>query len=343
MPDVQLLYIGTQKGLESRIVPEHGIAFESIEVRGVVRKSLPQMALGIMTFLYGSGQALSKVRRYRPDVVIGTGGYVSAPVIAAAALLRRPILIQEQNVIPGVANRFLARFASCVAVAYPQSKPYFPSSSRVLWTGNPLRPEFLRWSYADARERLGLEDRPLVLVYAGSRGSAVINRLMSDVIAQMASIREYDLWYVTGEAHYPELLRRLEEKGIDPGELEHVTIKPYLHEMPVVLAACDLVVMRAGAMAISELTAVGKPAILIPSPHVTHHHQEKNAAVLEEAGAALVLAEERLQAEHLMANIQNVIRDPLLRNKMAKASRSLGRPDALKDIIEQVIELGASN
>lgn len=342
-PNVELLYIGTQHGLESRLVGEAGIPFQTVEVQGLVRKSLLEIGRGLIMLAVGSLQAWRLVRNFRPDVVVGTGGYVSGPVVAAAILQRRPVLLQEQNVVPGVTNRLLARFASRVAVAYDESIEYFSKKDHVICTGNPLRPELFAISYNEARLRLGLGLAPLVLVFAGSRGSATINRVMIELLANLPKKREFVLWYVSGEAHYDPLLHGLKERGIEPDQLDRVKLLPYSHNMPEVMAASDLVVTRAGAMALSELTALGKPAVLIPSPYVTHNHQEKNAAVLHRAGAAVVLRESELDAGRLEAVIQELIKDKQRRHEMAVASCSLGRPNALPDIVSEVLKLGASN
>lgn len=360
---VDILYVGTADGLEARLVPRAGITFAAVAAGGLVGKDPLGAARGAGSLARGLWQALALVRRFQPHVVVGTGGYASVPVVAAAVLLGVPVALQEQNAVPGVANRVLSRFAGFVAAAYEESRLHFPRGARVRVTGNPVRPEVLRGDREEARRSLGVPaGARQVLVFMGSRGSATVSRAIADMLPHFAGQPEVRLMIGTGEAHYDAVLRRLAELGL-PAQPEpaaggagaapggearvalvggNVKVCSYIFDMTTALAAADLVVARAGAITLAEMTARGLPGVLVPSPHVTHHHQELNARVLEGRGAARVLAEEGLTGEALAQTVRGIIDDPAAMARMAGASRALGRPHALDDIVEGILALGAA-
>ena len=292
-----LLFVGARGGMEERLVPEAGFELVTLPTSGLVRKRPHEAALALLRLAAATAGALSVLRRFRPDVVVGTGGYAAGPVGLAARVLGVPLVLQEQNAVPGVTNRWLARFAACVAVPYAEARARFPAGTRLMLAGNPVRSEVAAVgagavSRTEARRRLGLPDRVrVVLMMAGSRGSAVFARLFAEMLPHLGWGH---LFFVSGRDHHAAAeaaLRRV------PGA--PVTLVPYLSAMPDGWAAVDLVVCRAGAMTLAELAAVGRPAVLIPSPHVTHHHQEANAQVFAQAGAAEVLGEKGLDGRRL--------------------------------------------
>lgn len=355
VPGAELLYVGTAEGLEARLVPGSGLPFIAIAARGLVGKPLWQRIGGLPAVAAGLGQALAILRRFRPDVVVGTGGYASWPVAAAAVLLRVPLVIQEQNVIPGVTNRLLSRFARLVAAAFEDSRACFPRRARVVVTGNPVRPEILRADRNQARARFGLPPATtLVLVFMGSRGSATVNRALVRTMPRLAGQPGLEILYAAGESYFARVVADLRGAGLSPsaqgaggnrdGEAGvrlggNIVVRPYIHEMVDALAAADLVVARAGAITLAEITARGLPALLIPSPHVTHRHQERNAGVLARQGAALVLREEDLTGESLADRILELAADRRALRAMGERSRRLGRPGAVDDIVDRVLEL----
>ncbi len=339
---VEILYVGTADGLESRLVPREGLPFTAVAARGLVGKRPGDVARGLAALLRGSWQARAVIRRFRPHVVVGSGGYVSGPVVAAAVLARIPVALQEQNAVPGVTNRILSRFAGFVAAAYEESRPYFPRGAAVTVTGNPVRPEVVRADRAAARRGFGLADgERLVVVFMGSRGSATVNRAVTDMLPRLSGRPGVRVLFGTGEGHHDDVLRRAAALGITPGApgAANVEIRPYIHDMVSALAAADLVVSRAGAITLAELTARGLPAVLVPSPHVTHHHQERNARVLAERGAARVLPEAGLTGEALAEAVFGLLEDADLLARMAAASRALGRPEALDRIVDGILRL----
>lgn len=354
VPGAEILFVGTAEGLEARLVPRAGLPFEAIPARGLAGKGPLVAAGGLAALARGAWRAVRLLRRFRPHVVVGTGGYVSGPVVAAAVLLRIPVALQEQNAFPGATNRLLSRFAGFVAAAYEESRRCFPRRARVVVTGNPVRPEVVRADRHQARRRLGVADAErLVVVFMGSRGSATVNRAMGEALVHLGGRPGLRLLYATGESHYEAVLADLRARGLEvmpgPGSGENraalaganVEVRPYLHDMVTALAAADLVVARAGAMTLAEVTARGLPALLIPSPHVAHRHQDANARVLAARGAARVLAEEGLRGEELARAILELAESPALLARMAEASRQLGRPGAVEAIVDGILDLVA--
>ncbi len=331
-PACELLFVGARGGMEERLVPEAGYALRTLPVRGLVRKS-PRAALGAALALGGAvAGALALVRRWRPEVVVGTGGYAAGPVGLAAVMLRVPLVLQEQNTVPGVTNRWLSRFAAAVAVPYADSRLRFPPGARLLVSGNPVRREIGTVEPAEARRRLGLPAvGPVVLMVAGSLGSADFTRYFREMLPHLG---EVTLLFCSGRRHHgaaEEAARAFSAAGRPA-----VLLVPYIGDMGAALAAADLVVCRAGALTLAELAAAGRPAVLIPSPHVTHHHQEANATVFARAGAARVLAERQLDGVRLAAAVRELLADPAGRQRMARAARGLARPDALDRIVDAV-------
>ncbi|HVB08965.1 MAG TPA: undecaprenyldiphospho-muramoylpentapeptide beta-N-acetylglucosaminyltransferase [Bacillota bacterium] len=320
-PPVQVLYVGAQGGMEASIVPEAGLRFEGVPVSGIVRKRPLQVAAGLLRLGAGEARALGLLLAFRPDVVVATGGYAAGPVGLAAWLAGAPLVLQEQNMVPGVTNRLLSRVAVGVAVPHPDAGRAFPRRAKIWVVGNPIRRELMQVDRAEARARLGLPvEPPVVLMVAGSRGSAVFVRLLRE----MSWSGPAELLFVAGRAHYEAA------KGLTPRVL------PYLEDAGLGYAAADLVVCRAGAITLAELAALGKPALLIPSPHVTHHHQEANAAVFAKAGAAVVLPEAGLDGQRLAAVVGELLADPGRLQAMAAAMRAMARPDALDDLVERI-------
>lgn len=329
-----ILFVGARGGMEERLVPQAGFALRTLAVGGLVRKRPAEALRGAFQLVSACGGALALLRSFRPDVVLGTGGYAAGPVGLAAGALRVPLVLQEQNAIPGVTNRFLARFAACVAVPYPEARRRFPGGARLVVAGNPVRPEVLGQDPAAARRRLGLPVAGrVVLMFAGSRGSAVFVGLLREFARRLT---EGHLLFVSGVDHHPAALRAAGDAG------PQVRVVPYLTEVGDGLAAADVVVCRAGAMTLAELAAVGRASVLIPSPHVTHRHQDANAAVFAAAGAALVLEEAGLDGGRLAGAVLGLLGDPARRAAMAAAARGLAQPDGLGRMVEAIAGAAAS-
>jgi len=339
VPAVEFLYAGTREGLEARIVPASGLTFRSIRARGFIGKRPLDAARALLELARGYRTALALVRAFRPHVVLGTGGYVMVPVVLAAARCRVPVVLHEQNALPGVANRWLSRYAAAVAVPFEEARAAFPRAGRVVVTGNPTRPELLEAGTAAARRELGLDpDRPVVLITSGSRGARSINRAAVEWIA--AGPVPAQVLLSTGHGYHAEVVRGLSAAGLDARALAErgVTVVPYIDRMDLALAAATLAVTRAGALTIAELTVRGVPAILVPSPNVTHDHQRRNAEVLQRAGAAVLLPDAELSGDRLGRLVSELLADGARLEAMARAARALGRPDAGRRVARLLLE-----
>lgn len=338
-PQAQFLYVGTKKGLEADIVPKEGMDFAAIDVAGLKRSLSPVNFFRLLRAARGVAEAKSIVQRFRPHLVIGTGGYVAGPVLLAASLAHIPTLIQEQNVVPGVTNKILARFVKRIAVGMEGALNRFPKRKTVL-TGNPIRNEVMTASARDGYQCFGFSaEKPTVLVTGGSRGARAINRAMIGVLKLAAHHDDLQYLLSTGKAEYEDTKQRLEAAGVQLDQLRHIRVVPYLYDMPSALAMADLVISRAGATGIAELTARGVPAILIPYPYAAENHQEKNARALEKAGAARVILNKDLTAESLTALLIELMTEDTKLVKMRQASRAMGRPTAARDIAHLALSL----
>lgn len=330
-PDLQVQYIGTENGLEADLVPRAGVPFKSIQIAGL-KRSLSLENLKTAYWFLKAVRALKKdMAAFKPDVVIGTGGFVSGPVVYTAQQLGIPTILHEQNSIPGLTNKFLSKKADRVALSFKGSDVHFPGAN-VRLIGNPRGSEVLQTEVDEAsvREQYRLDDRPIVLVYGGSRGAEAINRAVVEAIPSLSEL-PINVLYVTGKVHFDAVSKQAPSS-------DNVHIHPYVYDMPSLLACTSLVISRAGASTISELTALGLPSILVPSPYVTADHQTKNASALVENGAAILVKEEALTGVTLVEAIRQALEQ---RDEMANASRALGFPDAsdaLADLVEEVIQ-----
>lgn len=338
-PGCSLLYIGTARGLESDIVPAAGLDFRTVRAVGIKRSLSPQNLKVPLEVTAGYLEARRLIRDFAPHAVAGTGGYVCGPVVLAADRLKIPTLIHEQNVLPGVTNRILSRFVDRVAVTFEDSLPYFPRRSRPLLTGLPVRPEILTADRAEARAGYQVgRDELFVLSFGGSQGARSLNRAVAGAASWIAARPGLKWLHATGRHQHDAFMDMLRQGGY--GETPaNLTVLPYLYDMPRALAAADLVVGRAGASGLAEITARGLPALLIPFPHATGNHQEHNARALVARGAAEMILDAELTGTALAAKLEEITGTPGRLEKMAEASRGLGKPRALDDIIDALAEL----
>ncbi len=334
--NADVLFIGTKKGLESTLVPRAGYKMETVVVEGLIRKLTLKNIAVLYHFVKAVSDCKKIIKKFKPDVVIGTSGYVCAPVMYAAHRLGIPTIIHEQNVIPGFTVKVSAPFVDCLAISFEETKKYFKPEivKKCLLTGNPLRENMLDVSYEQARERLGLDTRPFVVSLGGSLGARAVN----EAIAEFINNTETDsiqLLAGTGKRYYEETLAKINAEKIK----DNVKIEPYIYNMEEVMPAADVVIARAGALTVSELTALGRPAILIPSPNVAHNHQEYNAKSLQDKGAAVMILEKELTAERLTEEISSLINNTQKNRKMSEASKNMGIVDGTSRICDKVLEL----
>ena len=332
-PAAVVTFAGTAQGLEARILPREGFELDLVRIGGVKGKALAARIRNVGRLPASAKDAWGVLSRRSPDVVIGLGGYSSGPVVLLAAVRRIPTLLMEQNAVPGLTNRLLARVVTAAAVTFEATTKHFRGKAFV--TGNPVRPEFLEAGRAEIAER---EQRPRgatgVLVFGGSQGAHAINVAMVAAAARLAAAPvDVVLTHQTGERDV-EMVREGYRQAGQVGRVE-----PYLFAMAREMSAADLVVCRAGATTVAEIAAAARPAILVPLPTATDDHQRRNAEVLARAGAAEVIDERDLTGDHLAERIIALAQDPDRRRQMAQAARALARPDAAERIVDRVLAL----
>ena len=336
--DVEYLYIGTKRGLESKIVPQAGYAFESIKIEGL-KRSLSLENLKTAYYMVTSVIKARKIlKEFKPDVVIGTGGYVCAPVLFAASLLKIPTIIHEQNSVAGVTNKFLAKWVNKIAICFDDVKKDFASySDKVVLTGNPRGQEVVEIKknpeYLDS---IGVQtDLPIVVIFGGSRGSERMNEVFVEALEGFVD-KNYHVIMVTGEVHYDKINNQITnlEKS-----LPNVSVFPYIKDMPQLFQNVDLVVCRSGATTLTELTALGLASVLIPSPYVTNNHQEANARSLVDQGAATMILEKELNAQTMLAEIDHILLDSHKKEAMATCAKKMGITDASSRLTSMIHEM----
>ncbi|WP_100404563.1 undecaprenyldiphospho-muramoylpentapeptide beta-N-acetylglucosaminyltransferase [Bacillus solitudinis] len=328
-PESKILYIGTEKGLENDLVQREGIPFKTIHITGFRRKISLENVKTVVRFIKGVKQAKKMMKLFKPDVVIGTGGYVCGPVVYAAAKMRIPTVVHEQNSVPGLTNKFLSKYVQKVAICFEEASSFFPTE-KVVFTGNPRASEVKEINAQAGKSSLGLqENKKTVLIVGGSRGAKPINDAFLSIVGEVGG-KDYQVVYVTGNVHYDAVMEKVKEQG-NP---DNVIIKPFLHNMPDVLGAVDLIVARAGATTLAEVTAIGLPSILIPSPYVTNNHQERNARALSSKGAAILRLEKDMDGSQLLEDINKVFTEDGKWEMMKKEALQLGVPSAATNVYQ---------
>jgi UDP-N-acetylglucosamine--N-acetylmuramyl-(pentapeptide) pyrophosphoryl-undecaprenol N-acetylglucosamine transferase len=330
----ELLFVGSQHGPEGKLAARDGVAFQAVPSGPIAGMSL-RTAGSFVRLGLGVVKSYSILRRFRPDVVVGTGGYTSAGVLLAEWLRRGKVVIHEQNSVPGKTNRFLARLARKVCVTFDESAAYFPKG-KVVVTGLPVRPSIVQGADRKAaREQFGLDpDRFTVLVFGGSQGARRVNEMVLDAVLPLIQLG-LQVLHQTGEKNYEAVMSRRPDA-------EGYVVRPYIDDMAAAYAAADLVVSRSGASSIAEITVSGLPAILIPYPFAHADHQTMNAQSVARAGAAVAVAESDLTAEKLSELVLELAKDPAKLRTMAEASEKLGRPNAGAEIAQVVKDAALS-
>lgn len=335
-PSAQILYVGTEKGMESTIVPKAGFDFKAVDIKGIDRSSMLKAGKSMLKIPLSFWQARHIIKEFNPDVVIGTGGYVSFPVVLAASYFNIKTIIHEQNAYPGLANRRLSKRVNYVLLAFAEAAPFFPGD-QVLVTGLPVRQEIEMVDADAARTNLGLKKGPFTLVaFGGSRGAMSINKAMLEVISRYAD-QDLQVMWITGEYGYDDIKEQLKAcVNIDTMKCR-LQLKPYMYDIEQALAVSDLAICRAGASTLSELELLGLPAILIPYPYAADNHQEKNARALADKKAVDMVIDEFLDGDTLYKKIENLRHNPKLLASMRQKMLNEARPNALEDILDVVM------
>jgi UDP-N-acetylglucosamine--N-acetylmuramyl-(pentapeptide) pyrophosphoryl-undecaprenol N-acetylglucosamine transferase len=330
VPDAQVTFVGTAAGIESRVVPREGFTLDVIRSAGLKGKSLPSLIRGLALLPLSALDAWQVLSRRQPSVVIGVGGYSSGPVVGLAALRRMPTLLMEQNAVPGLTNRLLASLVSAAAVTYEESLAVFGAKAFV--AGNPVRPEFFR------EEAYGEHSSPpgaaRVLVFGGSQGAHAINVAMVEAAARLAAAAPaVVITHQSGERDLEMVRDGYRRAGLE------ARVEPFLFAMDREMKAADLVVCRSGATTLAELTASGRPSILIPFPGATDDHQRRNAEALAKVGAAKMVEQKELTGDRLATEILTLVAHEDERRRMGGTAAQLARPDAAKVIVDRVIAM----
>lgn len=325
----EILYVGTTDRMEKDIVPARGIPFVGVSIEGLNRKNIFSNFSVLCKFFKAIQKSKEIINKFKPDIVIGVGGYITAPVLYAAHKMHIKTMIHEQNSIPGLSNKFLSRFVDTICVSLPGSIQYFPKNKTV-YTGNPRSEEILNIKKI-SKTKFGFSaSKKLVLIVMGSLGSTTMTKKLKEAISHFDN-KNYQVLVITGKAYYDDYK--------DIKIPKNVVLLPFTEELIQVMKDSDLMVSRAGASTISEITGIGLPSILVPSPYVTHNHQYMNAKELEDAGACQILEENKFEPETLCRKIEDILYDKELYFSMRKASESFGVKDSLTKIYGEIVKL----
>lgn len=338
-PDAQISYIGTAQKLEAKLVPAKGYDFYTIKVAGFRRSLSPKAIIHNISAVKMAATSLMSakkiLKKVNPDIVVGTGGYVSGPVLRAAQQLGIKTAIHEQNAFPGVTTKMLAPNANRVMLAMPEAEKHLKLNKKPDITGNPIRSELLSINRETAREKLGLDDKPLILSFGGSLGAKHLNEAVCELIKWHNGTDKFYHIHATGKIGYEAMCDALKDIKLS----ENIKIREYIDDMDICMAAADLVICRAGAITLGELQACGKPSILIPSPYVAENHQFHNAMTLKKDGAAEIIEEKDLTGDSLIKKVEFLIENKPKLQKMSDAAIKNAIIDSNERIYEILMQL----
>ena len=354
--DAKFLFVGADRGLERDLIKKAGYDFKAVHISSFHRSFQPKEIrhnfISIINLIRSPGEARAILREFQPDVVIGTGGYASYPAVKAAHKAGIPTAVHESNMIPGLATKLLEPYADKIMTGFEAARNGYKNPDKVVITGTPVRGDFFIKTKQEAKRELNLDlNKPFIVSFWGSLGASGMNRVMADFIALESVKTPFYHYHAAGKDGFPMILNLLREKNINININnknnninniiinQDINILEYIYNMSVVMRAADLVISRAGASTLSELTALGVPAILVPSPFVTNHHQEKNAKALEDAGGAVVLSEQDCTGALLFQTAAKITRDVKQLNHMSQSMAALGVPDATERILETIYNL----
>lgn len=325
--DLEILFIGTKRGLETKLIPDAGYNIEFIDIEGFNRKKLLKNISVLKKLIISRIKCKKIIKEFKPDFVIATGGYVSGPVIMAAKSCKIPSLIHEQNVFPGLTVKGSSKYVKHIAVSFEETINHLDKNKCIL-TGNPVRNEFFEIEKEKTRKELNIE-KPFVLIFGGSLGATKINETVINMFKNMPN-HDFQILFATGNKNYDTVMTQVKELNINLDA--NTTIVPYIDNMQQMMTVADLVICRSGAITLSELSALGKPSILIPSPNVVRNHQEQNAREFEDKNAAKVITEKDLNSDTLYNSITELLNNKEQLDIMSKNVRKFAQKDALEKI-----------
>jgi UDP-N-acetylglucosamine--N-acetylmuramyl-(pentapeptide) pyrophosphoryl-undecaprenol N-acetylglucosamine transferase len=341
--DVNVLFVGTPGGMERGLVEKSGYPFRGVEVSSF-RRSVSPSALAhnlktLRTLVTSPAQARRILKEFKPDLVVGTGGYASYPMVKYAARAGIPTAVHESNMVPGLTTKLLENYADRIMVGFEECRNHYKHPDKIVVTGTPVRGDFFELTREEARQKLGLtDDRPLIVSFWGSLGASGMNAKMLDFFRRERDSGEpFHHVHAVGKTGWETMKEALAEEGLD--KCPSLDVREYIYDMAVVMRAADLVICRAGASTVSEITALAVPAVIVPSPYVTNNHQEKNARILEKHGGAVLLLEPECTGDNLFEAARDVLCSPQRRAAMSRGMAELGILDATERIYDTVMAL----
>ena len=344
-PDSEILFVGAHRGIEKQLIESAGWPFRAVEIssfhRSLAPKEIKHNLISLRNLLRSPGEAKALLKEFPADLVVGTGGYASYPMIRAASSLGIPAAVHESNAIPGLTTRLLENHADLIMVGFEECRKNYRHPDTVLVTGTPVRGDFFRLTRKQAKQKLGMDDgRPLIVSFFGSLGAAEMNRETARFLALEArNGLPFHHVHGAGAIGCQRMGGYLRDEKVDLSRTPELEVREYIQNMSELMRAADLVICRAGASTISELTALGVPAVIIPSPNVTHNHQESNARVLADAGGAVMILEKDSSGQRLYDTACDILHDEARRKAMSAAMSSLGTIDAAEKILDAVMAL----
>jgi UDP-N-acetylglucosamine--N-acetylmuramyl-(pentapeptide) pyrophosphoryl-undecaprenol N-acetylglucosamine transferase len=340
--DSKIIFIGTNRGLENDLVPRAGYDLKRIEAYGLSKEISIQNFKKMCTTFMALGKAKQILKEFKPDVVIGTGGYICGPVATAAKMLKIPVVLHESNAFPGKAVKMLSKKADTILVSFEEAKERLPKAKNVVYTGTPVK--IIRKNYGVNEKNkiinnMGLnEAKPIVLIFGGSQGAQKINEAVIQILAEKQN-KNYQIIWATGPKQYDVIKEELAKKQIDIENIENAKISPYIYNMEEIMNVSDVIVARSGAMTITEISNLGKPSILVPLPNVSGDHQLHNAKVLEDIGAAKIILNNELEANILNKSIEKIVLDKEYMDEMGKLALTKSVANVEDKIYKEILKL----
>ncbi len=324
-PDSEIIFIGTPRGLENDLVPRAGYGLKKINAYGLSKKISIENFKKICSTISATGDAKKIIKEFKPDVVVGAGGYICGPVVWAAKKMKVPVVLHESNAFPGKAVKVLSKKADTVLISFEEARSRIPNAKNIVFTGTPVKIEKREYSAEEKNKILQTvnldSNLPIVLVFGGSQGAQKINEAIIGIIENKMN-KDYQIMWATGPKQYEIIKNELAQKNIDIEKIDNAKIVPYIYNMEEIMNVSNIIVARSGAMTITEISNLGKPSILIPLPNVSQDHQTYNAKVLENVGAAKIIKNDELKKENLNEEIEKIIKNPELMHKMEEKAIS---------------------
>lgn len=343
-PEANILFVGAEDGMEKDLVPRAGFRLETVRISNFQRKLSPKSIVHnvkSLHYMMSSRRSADRIiREFQPDVIVGTGGYASYPMLRQGAKHRIPTALHESNAVPGLTTRLVMEQVNRVMVSFEESRNNYPHPEQVRVVGMPVRSEFFFTDKQAARKQLGLDDRPVVVSFWGSLGAREMNKMIARFMAKnVEDGLPFQHIHAAGSYGWKWMPEYVKEQGVDLKATPSIDMREFIYDMPTVMAAADLVICRAGAATIAEVAAAGKPAIFVPSPNVTDNHQEKNARIIEHQGGAVVLRESECSGDVLYDTAKKLLTDSDALEKMGRAAEALAVPDSAERILNIMMEL----